>query len=87
MFWGLNPSSGKRFFSSPKCPDQLWGLPNFLFSGYCGSFPGVKQAVHEVNHSPRSSVQPTLRGEQMEKKSVNVKEIYLLINNFIEKYN
>jgi hypothetical protein len=29
----------KRFFSSPQCPDQLWGPPNFLHNEYRGAFP------------------------------------------------
>jgi hypothetical protein len=44
-------------FESPKCPDQLWGPPSLLFSGYQGSFLGVKQLGHEVNHSPLSSAE------------------------------
>jgi len=24
--WGSDPSSGERFFSSPKCPDHSWAL-------------------------------------------------------------
>ena len=34
---------GNKFFSSPKPPDQLWGLP---------SLPGVKHLVHEANYTP-----------------------------------
>jgi hypothetical protein len=34
MVWSLNPGTGKRFFSSPKRPDQLWCPPNLLFNGY-----------------------------------------------------
>jgi len=36
------PGKGKRFFSSSKHPDQLWGPPSLLFSGYQGSFSGGK---------------------------------------------
>jgi hypothetical protein len=34
MVKGSNPSKGKKFIYSPKPPDQLWGLPSLLFSGY-----------------------------------------------------
>jgi hypothetical protein len=48
---GSIPGRGKRFFSSPRCPDQLWGPPSLLFSGYLG----VKWWGHEADHSPPSS--------------------------------
>jgi len=32
--WGLNPGKGKKFFSSPKCPDWLWGPTILLYRGY-----------------------------------------------------
>jgi hypothetical protein len=39
---------GTRCFSSPKCPDRLWGCPpRLLLSGYvgpCAAFPGGKVA-------------------------------------------
>jgi len=48
----------KRFFSSPKPPDQQWGPLGLLFNGYCSSIRvggaggGVKQPGHEVSHLP-----------------------------------
>jgi len=39
MICASNPSRGKRFFSSPKCPDWLWGLPRLLFNGHGGLVP------------------------------------------------
>jgi hypothetical protein len=30
--------TGKRFFSSPKCPERLWGPLSLMFSGYRGRF-------------------------------------------------
>jgi hypothetical protein len=36
---GSIPSRGKRFFSSPQHPDQLWGLPSLLSNGYWGLCP------------------------------------------------
>jgi len=46
-------SQQKRFFSSPKCPDQLWGTPSILFSGYWDRFPGVKWLAYEVTNEWR----------------------------------
>lgn len=48
MVWDSNPGRDKRFFPSQKCPDQLWGLPNPLFSGCLGSFSGVNQPGYEI---------------------------------------
>jgi hypothetical protein len=38
MIWCSNPSSGKRFFSSPKHPYWLWDPCGLLFNGYEGLF-------------------------------------------------
>jgi len=43
MVWVSGLSQGKRIFSSQKHPDQLWGSPRLLFSGYVGAFLEVKQ--------------------------------------------
>ena len=50
-------SGGKRFFSSPKLADRLWGPRNLLFNIYQCSFPAVKRSECAVNHSSPSSVQ------------------------------
>jgi len=42
------------FFSSPKCPDWLWGPASVLFNGYWGSFSWVKWPGHDVGLSPPS---------------------------------
>jgi hypothetical protein len=55
--WGSNPHSGKKFFSSPKRPDWLWGPPSLLFNGYRGSLSGVKRPGREVNDSPPCSAE------------------------------
>jgi hypothetical protein len=55
MVWDSNPGRDKRFFSSQKCPDQLWGLPNLLFSGCWGSFSGINRSGYEVQASPSSA--------------------------------
>jgi len=31
--WGSILGRGKRFLSSPECPDWLWGLHSLVFSG------------------------------------------------------
>jgi hypothetical protein len=39
IIWVLISVTGKRLFSFPKHPDQLWGPPNLLFNGYWQFFP------------------------------------------------
>jgi hypothetical protein len=34
MTWALNPSSGKKFFSSPNGPDWLWDPPSLLMNRF-----------------------------------------------------
>ena len=36
-----NPAGCKRFLSSPKRPDRLFGPTSLLFSWYCGNFSGL----------------------------------------------
>jgi hypothetical protein len=55
MVQGLYTGSGKRLYSSPQRPDQLSGPKSLIFTVYWGSFPGVKQPEHELNHSPPTS--------------------------------
>jgi hypothetical protein len=49
--WGSNLGGGKKFFASPKCPDGLLVPFILLFSGYQGSFQGVRQEEYHINHS------------------------------------
>jgi hypothetical protein len=50
-------SQGKRFVSSPKLPDGLWGPSSLIFNGYRGYFTGVKRLGQEVDSSPTSNVE------------------------------
>jgi hypothetical protein len=36
---GVEVPEGSRIFSSPHCPDRLWGSPSLLFNGYRELFP------------------------------------------------
>jgi hypothetical protein len=56
MNCGLDLGTGKKFFSSPYCPGQLWGPSNHLFSGYLVPFPEVEWLGCEADHPPPSSV-------------------------------
>ena len=38
-FLGFKSQLDKKFFSSPKHIEQLWGPTSFLFNGYPSSFP------------------------------------------------
>jgi hypothetical protein len=42
----------KRFFSSPKHPDELWNPPRLLFNVYLGYFLVVNWLGQDVDHSP-----------------------------------
>jgi hypothetical protein len=42
-------------------PDQPWGPPSLLYSGYWVSFPGVKRPGRGVDHSPHLA--PRLKKE------------------------
>jgi hypothetical protein len=52
--WGSNPGWYTRVLFS-KTPRPALGPPSLLFNGHHNSIQGVKQSVHEANHSPRSS--------------------------------
>jgi hypothetical protein len=34
---GSVPGRAKKLFSTPQCPDRLWGPPSLLHNGYCRS--------------------------------------------------
>jgi hypothetical protein len=50
----------KRFFSSPKCPDWVWGPPSVIINGYHGFFHGVKAAGREAGHLPPLSAEEVM---------------------------
>jgi hypothetical protein len=52
---GVRVPVGSRILSSPRRPDRLWGPPNLLSNGQGGSFPVVKVAGREADHSPPAS--------------------------------
>jgi hypothetical protein len=54
---GVKSWQGQEVFNFSYGPEWLWGLPNFLFLGYQGSFPEVKRPGHEVDHSPQFSAE------------------------------
>jgi hypothetical protein len=37
-------NSERYEFKLSLCPDRLWGPPSLLYSGYRGSFPGLKRS-------------------------------------------
>jgi hypothetical protein len=43
-FWGSIPGGVWKFFSSPQCPERLWGPRSLLSKGIRGSFPESKAA-------------------------------------------
>jgi hypothetical protein len=53
----LNPGTGKRYFSSPRPPDHVWGPSIPLFSGSQCSFPAVKMPGRDVHNSTPPSAQ------------------------------
>jgi hypothetical protein len=57
-YQGSIPSRGWEFFSSPLCPDRLWGHPSLLSNGYQGALSsGVKWLGREADHSPPPSTE------------------------------
>jgi hypothetical protein len=44
MIWSSSLCRSWEFFTSPPCPDLLWGPSSLLSDGYQGSFPGGKAA-------------------------------------------
>jgi hypothetical protein len=59
MIQGLNLGLRKQSTFSAKCPDWLWSLLSFLFSGYGGGGGGwwVKPLGYKANHSPPSNAE------------------------------
>ena len=50
---GSKACKTRDFLFSPKYPEQLWGPPTLLFSGYLG----IKRTGREVHHSPPSNAE------------------------------
>jgi len=51
MVQGSNAEGGEILRT---CPDQLWGPPSLLYSGFQASFLGVKQPGCGIDHPPQS---------------------------------
>jgi len=49
MVWSSNLGRGKRFFTSPKHPDRIWGLPSLILIGYQGISQGRSKAARECS--------------------------------------
>jgi hypothetical protein len=52
-FYYVGYSTRSRLFSSPQRPDQLWGPPSLLYSGY----PAVRRPERETDHLSPSSAE------------------------------
>jgi hypothetical protein len=53
---GSIPGSGKRFFSTPPCPDRLWDPSSFLLDGYRRALSvGVKRPRCEAEQTAAST--------------------------------
>jgi hypothetical protein len=53
MIRASSPGRGWEVFSSPPCPDWLWGPPRPLSNGYWGQSSQVQRSMHGANlHSP-----------------------------------
>jgi len=61
MIQGVNQQL-QEFFSSVKCPDQLWGQPSLIFSEYEGSILVLKWPVCGAVYLPPSSAQVKNKG-------------------------
>jgi hypothetical protein len=56
-WWGFDFRYGQEIFSSPS-PDQLWGPPNLISSGYWGALTlEVKRTGREADRSPSPSAE------------------------------
>ena len=60
-----NPGRDKRFLTSPKRPDRLWGPHSFLSDRFPGYFPGVKWPELAVYHPPLSGAEDYNRWSYM----------------------
>jgi hypothetical protein len=58
---GLFPGRSKRFFSTAKHPERLWGPPSIQLNGYWGLFPPVRKSGLGVFVTTQLHLAPRLR--------------------------
>lgn len=55
--WIQLDTGKKRFFSSTRSPDRLWGQHDLILDVFRNSFMGIKRPEREIPHSPPSSAE------------------------------
>jgi hypothetical protein len=85
---GVRVPVGSRIFSSPSCPDRLWGPPNLLPNEYRGFFPrgkaggrGVKLTTH-LKLLPRSRKCGSIHHSPIRLRGLAQGQLYLTFTLF-----
>jgi hypothetical protein len=72
---------GKRYFSSAKRQDLLWGSPSLLFNVYRRYFTGVRRSEREVHYShlaPRLRISGAIRLLSITSPWLGQEQLYIL---------